>query len=82
MANITFKTIAEFKQLTKTTHLDVVRNPNTNKLFVADATNGHKYKCQETLNSTLPMAFIIEDGDVSNACLCNVKTVDNIVFSL
>lgn len=82
MSNIAFLSVSAFKAAVGTTSLEVVKNPNTNKLFVMDTTNGGKYKCQQDINNALPMAFIVEDGVLENACLCNVKSTDNVQFAL
>lgn len=71
MANVKFVTVAEFKTAINSSSLSVVKNPKTDKLFVADNTNGKSYKCQADLDKTKPVVFLIEDGDLDGACLIN-----------
>lgn len=78
--NIVFLTIDEFKDKVQATKLDIVKNPNSGKLFMAD-NNGENYKVQNNIDNTLPMRVLVEDGDLSKCCLVNVKS-DNTVFSL
>lgn len=73
-----FIEITAFKTEVGATKLEVVRNPNTNKLFVA-ADNGKNYKCQGNIDLNLPMKFITE-GALDDACLANVKPQTNNVI--
>ena len=81
--NVTFLTINDFKSKTNSTSLDVVKNPNgDNKLFVASPEGG-RWKCQQDISKAKDMRFLIEDGDLEQACLVNVKeSANNTVFSL
>lgn len=79
--------IAEFKAAMdiSATSLDVVRNPNTKKLFVSFG--GEKFKCEQDISPKKPMSFIIpvnEDGEaiMDKACLINVTETDNVQFSV
>jgi hypothetical protein len=76
-SNIQFFTINEFKALINATTLSVVRNPVTNKLFVAVDTQ--RYKCQQDIDKSLPMA-ILYDTDTKEYCLVNAT--NNLEFTL
>ena len=79
--NIKFLSVAQFKAQTNTTTIEVVKNPNTGKLFMTTE-NGDKYKVQGDINPALPLAVLVENGNLGEACLVNVKNVDNTVFTL
>jgi len=76
-----FMSINLFKQNVGATKLDVLRNPNTNKLFVA-ADNGTNYNCQQDLDVKLPMSILIPDGDMTKACLINPKPGADVIATL
>lgn len=76
-----FLSINMFKQQVGATKLDVLRNPNTGKLFVA-ADNGTNYNCQQDLDVTLPLSILIPDGDLTKACLINPKPGVDVLISL
>lgn len=73
--------VAEFKSHIGASALDVVRNPKTGKLFVS-ASNGAIFRCQGDLDTSVPMEFLIVDGDVSAACLINKGRGANTIISL
>jgi hypothetical protein len=66
--------IAEFKELTKCNSFSVVKNPNTNKLFVS-TDNGKNFRCQADIITSEPVHFIGEDNE--NLCLVNVGRGEN-----
>lgn len=76
-----FMSINMFKQQVGATKMDVLRNPNTSKLFVA-ADNGTNYNCQQDLDVKLPMSILIPDGDMTKACLINPKAGADVIISL
>ena len=73
--------VNEFKKLIGADTLDVVRNPNTEKLFVA-AGNGKNYKCQGDLNTNEGVEFLVVDGELDEACLINKGRGASVVLSL
>lgn len=82
MENVTFLTVSEFKTQTGCTSIEVLRNPNTNKLFLA-GDNGMNYKCEQLVDKTKPMKMLVpESGELSEACLVNVKPGAELQFSL
>lgn len=74
-ANVEFFLWEEFKDYFDIKRAEVVKNPNTGKLFVASGS--HRWKCQGDINFDLPMRFLVEDEDYDNACLVNVTESDN-----
>jgi len=93
-----FQSIQQFKGAHGITHIDVVRNPNSNKLFCS-ADNGSNYRAQQDIDGKAPMIFLIpETGDTdannvaltadqvgpANACLVNYDPTKRAepVFSL
>ena len=79
--NVKFITLDEFKTATNVSVMQVIRNPNTQKLFVS--AGGRNFKCQQDLDIDLPMKFIVNDDDLDTACLANVKnSEDNLVATL
>jgi len=81
--SVTFLSVDQFKAKVSQDSLDVIRNPNTEKLFVASE-DGSRWKAQQDLDANAPMAFLIDHGDIDEACLVNVKQTpsENIVASL
>lgn len=77
--NVSFLTWEEFKDAMDIKKADVVKNPHTGKLFVAY--KDMRWKCQNDIDFKKDLAFLIEDGDMDNACLVNVTSSDNTVFS-
>lgn len=77
--NVTFMTWDQFKEANNITKADVVRNPNTGKLFVAS--KDMKWKCQADIDFEKDLAFLIENDDMENACLVNVSSSDNTVHT-
>jgi len=75
---ITFMSISEFKNATGSLALEVIKNPNTDKLFLTNGTN--KWKVQQSIDNTLPMSILIQDDNMEDCCLVN--TTNNTVFSL
>ena len=78
--NVSFLTWDEFKNEVGITKADIVKNPNTGKLFVASGAS--KWKCQGDIDFTKDMAFLIEDNNLEEACLVNVTSSNNTVFTL
>jgi hypothetical protein len=69
--NIEYFTWEEFKDFFDLKKAEVIKNPNTGKLFVA--AGKHRWKCQQDINFDLPMRFLVKDEDYENACLVNIK---------
>ncbi|WP_110999199.1 phosphoribosyltransferase [Taibaiella soli] len=67
-----YLTIAAFKEKLGIASFDVVRNPNTGKLFVS--TSKGYYRCQRDIDLTNPanLKFLIVNGDFNECCLVNV----------
>lgn len=80
--NVDFLTVNKFKKEQGVEKLSVVKNPKTGKLFM-DA-EGTYFRCQQDLNTELPMRVRIEEGKPEEACLVNVKETEseNVVASL
>ena len=79
MTKLEFMSVESFKTQTQSSKLEIVRNPNTGKLFVADS-HGNYYRCQQDIDSKLPMKFLREVGASSaDWCLANVKESQDIV---
>ena len=78
-SNVEFFTWEEFKDYFDIKKAEVVKNPNTGKLFVASGSN--RWKCQGDIDFDLPMRFLVEDEDYDNACLVNVTESDNVQYT-
>ena len=73
--------ITEFKTLQGCSSLEVVKNPNTEKLF-GSLSNGLKIKAQQSFDPALPAEIlVIEEDDIIEYCLVN-KGTDNVICSL
>lgn len=84
MSNVKFATVAEAKEQLGIQKLDIVRNPNTSKLFAQDQ-SGNNYRVQGNIDKSKPMAWITEEGKpLSEGCLINVEkdASANVQFSL
>lgn len=81
-ANIAFLSIEDFKlSIGMPNHKgQVVKNPNTEKLFLT--IGGKNFKCQGTLDMSKPLSVLVENGDLEQACLINVPESDNVVGSI
>lgn len=80
---VKFYTVSEFKSLvgcTAATVIEVVKNPTTGKLFVS--VGGTYFKCQQDIDDSLPMKFLIEHDEIEKACLVNVAESSNVLFTL
>ena len=73
--------ITEFKRQIGAEKLDIVKNPKTDKLFVS-ASNGSVYRCQQDLDIKADMEWLVEDGNLSGACLINAGRGASVVLSL
>ena len=78
-SNVTFLTWDEFKEEMGIPKADVVKNPHTGKLFVAYKEK--RWKCQNDIDFKKDVAFLIENEDMDNACLVNVSSSNNTIFS-
>jgi hypothetical protein len=67
---VEYFTWEEFKDYFDLDKAEVIKNPNTGKLFVA--AGKHRWKCQQDINFDLPMRFKVLNEDYDNACLENV----------
>jgi len=80
--NVSFLTIKQFKQKEGFETSEVIKNPNTGKLFLA-CDNGQNYKVEAKINGSAEMKFLVpENGDLKEACLVNVKPGGEVMFSI
>lgn len=86
-ANITFMSIAEFKNAVNSPTLEVRKNEKgdgTVTHFVS-GTNSRTWKAQckdGGLDITKPMAFLVSDGVLDEACLVNTKNQTKLLATL
>jgi hypothetical protein len=80
--NVTFLSVSAFKNEVGVTKFEVLRNPNTSKLFLA-GDNGENYKCEQALDPQKAMKMLVPDeGGLEQACLVNVKPGAEVVATL
>lgn len=83
-STVKFLTISEFKianGLNADEKAQVVKNPNTQKLFVSIGSKA--FKCQQDINPAKEMKFLVDNDNLAEACLTNVKaSAENIMFEL
>ena len=82
--NVRFMSINEFK-IAKGIAVDekaqVVKNPNSGKLFLS--IGSHTFKCQASIDGSKEMKMIVDNGNLDEACLANVKPrEENVLFTL
>lgn len=70
--------VQSFKELLGISVIEVVKNPNTGKLFMS--TSVGKFKCQQEIDPSLPMS-VLHDKETDEYCLVNSKN-DNSIFRL
>lgn len=81
---VKFLSINEFKiamSIPVDEKAQVVKNPNTGKLFLS--IGSHTFKCQATIDGSKEMKMIVDNDNLSEACLANVKPhAENVLFTL
>ena len=80
-SSVKFMSVAQFKATVNSNSLNIFRSPKTGKL-VMSTDSGDYFKVQQDIDPALPLAILVEDGDIQGCCLVNVKNVDNTVFTL
>lgn len=82
--NVKFYTVAEFKTrigASETEKAQVVKNPNTEKLFVS--IGSQNFKCQQDIDGSKELRMLVEADNYEEACLVNVKaSTENVLFTL
>lgn len=76
--NIVFVSVQAFKDMLGVSTIEVVKNPNTGKLFLS--TSVGNFKCQQDINPSLPMSML-HDKETGEYCLVNSNN-DNSLFRL
>jgi hypothetical protein len=79
--SVTFLSVSQFKNEVGVTKFEVLRNPKTNKLFLA-GDNNQNYKVEQAIDSSKEMKMLIPDENLELACLVNVKPGATVVFEL
>ena len=73
--------VAEFKKAIGAEAIDVLVNPHTTKLF-ASGSNGVNYKVEQDIDFTKPMVWLVEDGNLDEACLINKRETAEVKITL
>lgn len=80
----TFLTVSQFKAKINKTDVEaqIVRNPNTGKLFLA--IDDLRFKVQANIDKTKSMSVLVpQDGGIEQACLINAEApTQNVMFTL
>ena len=81
---VKFLSINEFKiamNIAVDEKAQVVKNPNTGKLFLS--IGSHTFKCQASIDGSKEMKMIVDNDNLTEACLANVKPhAENVLFTL
>jgi hypothetical protein len=85
MNNMIFISISQFKTVlglpTDSKEVQLVKNPNTGKLFVN--TPKGNFKAQQAIDHTKPVRFMYESETLfAEGCLTNVTESNNIIAAL
>ena len=81
MAKLISISVEEFKSIENTELIQIVKNPNTSKLFAACG-NGRKFKVQGNIDVTKPISFMHDtDGAWDEGCFVN-SGQDNVVHTM
>ena len=68
-----FYSLNEFKSVINSSSLQIVKNPNTGKIF-AVSEDGQKFKVQQDLDMNKPIGFIHStDESFEQGCICNMS---------
>ena len=81
--NVEFLTITDFKKRIgkEAAKAQVVKNPNTGKLFLA--IEDLRFKVQGDIKQDKDMSVLVPEGDIEQACLVNVTPSEqNVMFTL
>ena len=78
---VIFLSLNAFKRIIKSSNLQITRHDERDTLFVIDKDNELTYRCQQTLDPKLDMAWLVpieeyggdRDKAIQNACLVNVE---------
>lgn len=62
--------IKELKDINKAERLDIVKNPNTGKLFAS--VGQARYRVDAKIDITKPVEVLVVDDDMTNCCIINV----------
>ena len=77
---MTFISVGDLKKKLGIDKIEVVKNQNTGKLFVA--ADDKRFKCQANFDAGLPYRFMYEDGNFDEGCLINVIESANVIATL
>jgi len=78
---LTSISIPEFKKLEDTESIQIVKNPNTSKLF-ASCANGKNFKVEQAIDLEKPVSYLHDtDGAWNEGCFVNTRA-DNVVATL
>ena len=78
---MTFISINALKERLNVSLIQIVRNPNTGKLFAE--TGKGKFKVQASLDTALPVKFMYDSEETFNeGCITNVKETNNVICEL
>jgi hypothetical protein len=78
--------VSEFKRIEGVDTVQIVRNPNTTKLF-ASVGNGKNYRVEAAIDTAKPVEFLYDDdatletGGIENGCFINQRA-NNVVATL
>jgi hypothetical protein len=74
---VEFISMSEFKERVNEDKLEVVRNPNSGKLFLAGVESNWKVQAEYTPDKETRM--LVPDGDLEQACVVNVKNTSEVL---
>ena len=80
-SDIRFLTIDQFKAQMDIESIEVLQNETTGKVFMSGS-NGQTWKVEQDIDPDSPMKVLIENGDMDDACLVNVKSKAKTLFTI
>ena len=82
--NVKFYTMSEFKTrvgIAESEKAQVVKNPNTDKLFLS--IGSQSFKCQQDIDGSKELRMLVESDNLEEACLVNTKpSTENVLFTI
>ena len=73
--------IRAFKAQLGCESIQILRNPKTNKLFASLDTGGN-IKVEQAIDTSKDMVVLVEDGNLTDACIINKRETAEILATL
>lgn len=72
-SKVSFLSVEKFKSIIGVEFFDIMKNPTKGTISVL-ADNGQFFRCEQAIDTGKPVAWLIPDGNLDEACLVNVSS--------